>query len=349
MSQRAKDLADAFDSVAREVMEVVSDSTDEEWLLTAPDGDWTVAFEAYHIAMGMAFQHRWISTLTAGESIKPLSLSTIDGINNRDARRYADIDRATVSAALGTNRQLVHDHIASLTDTQLEMTFPQSSIFLGAPADETFSIDWCVEFIYIGHPLGHLERIHDALDAARESAERIAALRQQFDAHMKTLESIIDAASDDDWSVICPEEDWTVGYEIYHVADWLEIELDWIGKVLNQRPMIPLSWDTVNAFNDRHAAEFANVSRETTRQTLVENQATVNQFLKHLDSSQLDLVTPVGVFFYGDNTDPDTMTGEEIIQAVLIRHSADHLRSIQEGLGAGWFEQHGISVESEAS
>ena len=73
MSQRAAELADAFEAVHIQVVRAVTQASPEQWTTTMPDEQWPTGFGFYHLAEGYELIRGWIEK---GQPGKGQSFST---------------------------------------------------------------------------------------------------------------------------------------------------------------------------------------------------------------------------------------------------------------------------------
>ena len=58
-------------------------------------------------------------------------------------------------------------------------------------------------------------------------------LAARFDAAVAEVAAVVERCSDAEWQAICAAEQWSVGVVVDHIAVYMQIQRDWIGKLAN--------------------------------------------------------------------------------------------------------------------
>jgi len=130
-------------------------------------------------------------------------------------------------------------------------------------------------------------RSEPAKDGA--TSERARALAWRFEQASEALIATIEACAPEQWRAVCADTGWTVGVQAHHIADGEAPIARGIRDVAEGQPHPPLPPEKLDAINARHAAEFANVTREETVALLRRNGDAAVQFYRTLGAAQLDL------------------------------------------------------------
>ncbi len=155
---RAAALADQYTQATATLLAFVEPATEEQWRTFCINERRTVAVLVHHLAGTAEFIPTLIARVAQGEPLPPLTSEMIDHNNARHAETHAQVGPAETLALLRQNSSVTADFIRSLTDTQLDRT--ASVAIINLPA---VSAGQMVEFLLIGHTLGHLASIQSAI------------------------------------------------------------------------------------------------------------------------------------------------------------------------------------------
>jgi quercetin dioxygenase-like cupin family protein len=124
----------------------------------------------------------------------------------------------------------------------------------------------------------------DATSArARELAWRFRHANEQ-------LIAMIAGCMPTQWRAICADTGWTVGVQVHHIAVNEGVLAAVAGDAAAGHPHPPLPPGKLDEMNARHAAEFANVTKEETLALLRENGARAAETYRRLSDAQLALM-----------------------------------------------------------
>lgn len=143
----------------------------------------------------------------------------------------------------------------------------------------------------------------------------------------------IRSTSDGQWERVCADEGWPVAVVADHIAVWMDIELEWVYRIANGRPMIPLSMDAIDSFNAGHAQSNAGVTKDQVLKTLTNNVTAVRDFVSHLSDEQLAITLPTRAISLSARSTGPERSLDTLVQHFLIRHLNAHHASIQRTLG----------------
>jgi len=160
MSQRANELASAFERANESVISAIEGCTEEQLRAVCEGEGWPVVVAAHHIALSyqpIAGLARQIGT---GGPIPPLTPEMLDQMNAEHAKECANVSREETIALLRQEAAAAADIVRSLTDEQLER-----SAAIPLAGGQTFTAHDMVEQALIGHPMDHGRSIQAALGA----------------------------------------------------------------------------------------------------------------------------------------------------------------------------------------
>jgi hypothetical protein len=152
----AAQLADEFDAVLADVIEVAESCDDEQWTRRVNEEERTVGVLFDHIAAGNDQSTEWASTFLRGRAVE-VDPGLIDSENAAHAREARSRPRATTMERLRATTARTSMFLHGLTDKQLSVT--QKFGWLGAQ-DVAFLVRQACR-----HPQRHLQGIRQALDA----------------------------------------------------------------------------------------------------------------------------------------------------------------------------------------
>jgi len=150
----ASQLADEYDGMMAEVIEVAESCSDDEWKALCASEERTVGVLFDHIATGNPQVIEWIGEFLAGRPVV-ITPEILHARNADHARRAASRPRAKTIEDLKSGSASTSRSIRSLTESQLR----QTQEFGWAGGQE---VAW-VASAAIRHPRGHLKSIHEAL------------------------------------------------------------------------------------------------------------------------------------------------------------------------------------------
>ena len=150
-------------------------------------------------------------------------------------------------------------------------------------------------------------------------SERAAELSSQFEQANRDFIDEVDRLTDDQWRILGPGENWTVGVVAHHVVDSFGLIVEWIKNLARGEEAV-YDRHAVDAHNAEHALAYAGCTQSDTADAARSDGAATARFVASLSDAQLDTV---GVF----NGNPRTPT--QLIERVLIGHTKSHLINIR--------------------
>jgi hypothetical protein len=157
-------------------------------------------------------------------------------------------------------------------------------------------------------------------------AGKADALAKQYEAKVQEATGVFDRLSDADWKKTTSDK-WTVGVVAHHVAGGHEGISGIIKTVASGQSVPNFTMDMLHDMNAKHAKEFANVSKAETIALHKKNAAAAAAVVRGLSDADLGKSGTV-------LTGMPPMSVEQIIQAILLNHVEEHLKSIRAAVGA---------------
>lgn len=151
---------------------------------------------------------------------------------------------------------------------------------------------------------------------------RSEELAREFEAANQQFVATIEDVSPEDWTALCPAENWTVGVTAHHVAYDYPILVD-VLEALARGESRPLTMEMIDELNANHASQHADCTKAETLELLRQDGAAAAASIRALDDSALD--TRHDLPFLGDRPVPL----EQFIRTGFIDHHAAHLPSIR--------------------
>ncbi len=149
-----------------------------------------------------------------------------------------------------------------------------------------------------------------------------SAIADEYDALMAEVLGFAESCSDDEWSVICPNEQRTAGVLFDHIAVGNPQAMGWVEEFLAGRP-VRITPDVLHASNAEHARNVLARPRADTVNDLKEGTAGMSRFLRGLTEDQLKLENEFG---WAGQHDVEWLIG------VTVRHPRTHLKSIRDAI-----------------
>ena len=149
-----------------------------------------------------------------------------------------------------------------------------------------------------------------------------AELAGEYDATMDSVIALAESCSDQDWSVMCPAEQRSVGVLFDHVAHGNPQVMKWVGEFLAGRP-VEITRESLDESNAVHARGAADTPREKTIELLKSGSRETSEMIRSLSDEQLHMKQAFG------------WAGEREVAWVAgaaFRHPRGHLNSIKEAL-----------------
>ncbi|HMA34346.1 MAG TPA: DinB family protein [Chloroflexia bacterium] len=155
---RARALADQFTQATQDLLAVAGNCSPAQWQTVCANEARTVGVLVHHLALGDRNITALITQVVAGQPPPPLTRDMLDHANARHAQEYAQVGQAETLDLLRQTSHAATDFVQALTDPQLDQT-AVIPIFGPQPT----SVHQLVEYLLIGHTLGHLASIQVAL------------------------------------------------------------------------------------------------------------------------------------------------------------------------------------------
>ena len=159
MSEQAAQLAEKFEAINGEFINVVSDCSAEQWQRTSASEGWTVGVVAHHVAGSHAAFTGLLQALASGNNqLPPVTMDMIAVGNAQHAKDFATVGKPETLELLTRDGEMLAQSIRGLTDEQLGYT---TNVFGG----REMTVAQVVENVFIGHPTGHLAHIRESIAA----------------------------------------------------------------------------------------------------------------------------------------------------------------------------------------
>jgi uncharacterized protein (TIGR03083 family) len=153
------------------------------------------------------------------------------------------------------------------------------------------------------------------------------ALAKQFEAKVQEATAILERLSDADWKKTTSAEKWTVAVVAHHLAGAHEDIAGILKSVASGQSMGNFTMEVLHDRNAKHAQEHANATRADTVALHKKSAAAAAAILRGLSDS--DLANSATVF-----KGMPPMSGEQIVNGILLNHIDEHLKSIRATVGA---------------
>ena len=152
---------------------------------------------------------------------------------------------------------------------------------------------------------------------------RAQALAQRFEQANAELANLIESCSDSQWRAVCQGEQWSVGVTAHHIAYDQAHIVEWFQAIAAGLPQPPPAEGGLDAATARHAAQFADCTREETLTLLRRDGELAAGAVRALTDEQLDRMSlPTA-----DGRPP--RTAGQVVERILIGHVLGHGASIR--------------------
>ncbi|HEY7123579.1 MAG TPA: DinB family protein [Ktedonobacterales bacterium] len=160
--------------------------------------------------------------------------------------------------------------------------------------------------------------------------QRVQDLASRFAEVNDAIRSLVEPCTTTQWQTPCVVGEWSVGVTIHHIANGYDQD-GWVAAVIaailaGQR--LPPQQEDVPAGQDLtewYAHHFATFAQEETLALLRHNEAAVLGLIEGLEDEDLERTAPTS-----SGSGPVSL--RHIIEAILINHAQEHLRSLQAAL-----------------
>ena len=160
------------------------------------------------------------------------------------------------------------------------------------------------------------------------TSQRANALADRLEAGAGALIAFAQGLTDAQWKTRTPHDGRTVGVIVHHVASVYPIEIQLAQTMASGQAVTGVTWDDIHAMNARHAAEFADVTREAAVDLVRTNSAAAAAAIRELTDEQL--AQAVTVSLYGDAP----LTCQFMLEDHAVRHSYHHLARLRRAVQA---------------
>lgn len=156
-------------------------------------------------------------------------------------------------------------------------------------------------------------------------SERAQTLANLFTAELEGLIALAEGCTPEQWQQTTPAEGWPVGVVAHHVAVSFPVITKWMQKVSAGRP-VSLPRSAIDEANAQHAQEAPNYPQAETIALLRTNGAAILAAILALSDDELKQGATMAP------AEGQTLTADQVIRHILIRHVLDHKEHIQQAL-----------------
>jgi hypothetical protein len=143
----------------------------------------------------------------------------------------------------------------------------------------------------------------------------------------RTLVTVLERCTDEQWQAKPTGDDRTLGVIMHHVAGSYTALIDLITAVLNEQPTPYMFQDdlALHQWNHEYAEQHKECAKTETIALLQHNSTLASQFIRGLSDEQFQKVTcdPLMVLWFGPQP-----TVAQIIEGTLVTHPDRHLPDI---------------------
>lgn len=154
-------------------------------------------------------------------------------------------------------------------------------------------------------------------------AERSRVLAEQFEQAVSEFIDTVEGLSGEQWRILCPNEERSIGVLARHVAASIPFELHVFRQIAGGRQPTTISKAELAEMNASDAEAWQDAPKDETLALLRENAARAARQVSQLSADQL---ATSGKYI---SDLPNAWTVEQWIERVLIGHVRGHLESIR--------------------
>ena len=152
--------------------------------------------------------------------------------------------------------------------------------------------------------------------------QQTATLAQQFAVVNQAVIDFVMNCTATTWQTVPPGEKRTVGVIAHHIATSHHPIVMLAGLIAEGQPIPEFTQESLNHSNADHAAHFANCTQAEVIDLLEKNGRAAQEFIHKLDQAALARRVHIPAF-------NATMNAAEVIEQVLIGHTAGHLATLR--------------------
>ena len=157
-------------------------------------------------------------------------------------------------------------------------------------------------------------------------SNRAADLAGRFNAFNDELNGFVGSCTDEDWSKVCPGEQWPVGVVVRHIAASHIGAIGLVKMVVAGEKLPELTAGVIDQMNLKHAEKHRLCTLSDVLKILRENGASAADYVAGLRDADLDRTGHIAVAG-GD------MTIEQIIEQIILRSAGEHLAHVKTATG----------------
>ena len=155
---------------------------------------------------------------------------------------------------------------------------------------------------------------------------RADALADRVEEGARTLAAFAGELTEAQWKMRVPKDGRTVGVLVHHIASAYPLELQLAQRVATGQPIVGITRHDINERNATHAWLYVAVTKEAALDLLRRNSAVTAIAIRAMCDDHLDRAAPVSL--YADAP----LTGQFLVEDRIVRHSYQHLATIQSAL-----------------
>jgi len=159
MAGKAEELARRYEEAATSFIKDIERLTDADWRRKTDVEGWTVAATAHHAATSSLPIASMVQAAGTGSAMPPITAAMLDEMNAKHAQEFASCTRDETLAAVREQIPAAAQVVRGLSDEQLVRSAK-------LPMGMELTAEQIIEFVLIGHIVGHSESIRAVTAAA---------------------------------------------------------------------------------------------------------------------------------------------------------------------------------------
>ena len=155
---------------------------------------------------------------------------------------------------------------------------------------------------------------------------RAENLAKRFMDFNNKLTAFVESCPEEDWTRVCPGENWPVGVVARHVAAGHYRALSLAIMIVEGKQLPELSHEAIDEANAQHAEKHAGCTRDEVLGLLRKNGSAISRYLAGLDDADLDRSGNLALAGGAVST-------QQVIDNIIIQSASEHLASLKAATG----------------
>ncbi|UCD80308.1 MAG: DinB family protein [Desulfobacterales bacterium] len=157
-------------------------------------------------------------------------------------------------------------------------------------------------------------------------SQRAEEIAKRFTNFNNELIAFVESCSDEDWTKVCPGENWPVGVIARHLAAGHYRALGLAKMIVEGKELPELSREGIDQANAQHAEKHAGCTKEEVLGLLRKNGSAIADYVAALDDADLDRTGHLALAGGAIST-------QQVIDNIIVQSATEHLASVKAATG----------------